>query len=123
MVLKRNLVIYEDLKSGKIKRARNCRIDDYFSLAIAHPSLVCPASRLIHSATTKTPCPDLPKDLPILELVPSPFQQHKLYTYDVSITSSGPLGLVLEDDEHFGLPVIVSMAPDSPFLVKCNHCV
>ena len=114
------VVIYEDIKSGKLKRARNCRIDNYFSLATTHPSLLCPASQLIQAASQNISPPLLSKDLPLLEFIPSPFQQHELYTYDVTIQSSGPLGVVLEDDEHFGLPVIVSMAPNSCFSIKCK---
>ena len=114
------VIIYEDIKSGKIKRARNCRIDDYFSLATTHPKLICPASKLIHAASTNSDVPSLPNYFPHLEIVPSPFQQHELYTYQVTIPSSGPLGLVLQDDEHFGLPIIISMEATSSFLPKCK---
>ena len=114
------VVIYQDIGSGKIKRARNCRIDDYFTLTTTHPQLSCPASHLIQAAANKTSCPTLSKNLPLLEYVPSPFQQHKLFTYSVTLPQTGGFGLVLQDDEHFGLPVIISMEADSPFLKGCQ---
>ena len=114
------VVIYQDLQSKKIKRARNCRIDDYFSLAATHPQLVCPASQLIHSTSTSKPCPSLSKQLPILEYVPSPFHPYELFTYEVNVPQTGSFGLILQDDEHFGLPVIISMENYSPFLKGCK---
>ena len=55
-----------------------------------------------------------------MEYVPSPFAQHELFTYDVTLPQTGTFGLVLQDDEHFGLPAIVSIETDSPFLKGCK---
>ena len=114
------VIIYEDMRSGKIKRARNCRIDNYFSLATTHPQLVCPASRLIQAASTNSTPPTLDKSLPLLEYVPSPFQEHELFTYEVTIPVTGPFGLYFQDDEFFGLPIVISMEDDSPFVLGCK---
>ena len=114
------VIIYEDILSKKIKRARNCRIDDYFSLALTHPQLKCPASQIIQAFSTKSTLPQLSLELPMLEYTSSPFLSHELFTYEVTLPSTGPLGLILQDDEFFGLPVIVSMEEFSPFTTKCK---
>ena len=114
------VVIYEDLHTKKIKRARNCRIDDYFFLALTHPQLQCPASQVIQALSGKTSTPQLSNELPALEYASSPFLSHELFTYEVTLPSTGPLGLILQDDDFFGLPVIVSMDEYSPFIAKCK---
>ena len=77
-----------------------------------------PASIMIRDlcATTNTipPCNDT------LTHAHSAFDLEELFTYEVTLPSTGPLGLVFENDQDFGLPLIVSMASDSPFLVGCK---
>ena len=113
------VVLYQDCKSKEIKRCHHARIDDF----LQHPDTTThfretPAAIMIRdlSATTDSipPCTD------ILTHVQSPFAQEDLYTYDVTLPSKGPLGLVLDDDDDFGLPIIVSMHPTSPFLTGCK---
>ena len=114
------VIIYEDLKTKKIKRARNCRIGNYFSLALTNSSLDCPASRLIHATSNKQPLPTLSQDLPLLEYVPSPFASHDLFTYEITVPLAGPFGITLQDDEFFGLPIIIDMSSDSYFVKGCK---
>ena len=52
--------------------------------------------------------------LVMLGRLDSPFQPHNLFTYQVTILPSGPLGLVSKNDLNFGLPLIVRMSPSSP---------
>lgn len=92
----------------------------FFLLATTHPKLVCPASRLIQAASTNSSPPTLDKSLPLLEYVPSPFQSHELFPYEVTVPAKGTFGVYFQDDEFFGLPIIVSMDADSPFLRGCK---
>ena len=50
----------------------------------------------------------------------SAFDLEQLFSYQVDLPPTGPLGLLLEDDRDFGLPLIVRMQSDSPFLKGCK---
>jgi len=52
--------------------------------------------------------------------VTSPFSYSNIFSNDVDISPTGPLGLNLEDDKTFGLPLINSMQYDSPFTIGCK---
>ena len=113
------VVLYQDCKSKELKRCYHARVDDVFQ----HPDHAThfrdtPASITIRDlcATTNTipPCNDT------LTHAHSAFDLEELFTYEVTLPSTSPLGLVFEYDKDFRLPLIVSMASDSPFLVGCK---
>ena len=113
------VVLYQDCKTNEIKRCHHARIDDF----LQHPDTKThfrdtTAAIMVRDLTATTasipPCQDT------LTHVQSPFSQEDLFTYDVTLPSKGPLGLILEDDDEYGLPIIVYMNPTSPFLVGCK---
>lgn len=98
-----------------IKRAHNTKIDD---LQIGGNDLT-PGSRLIHQHGNLSNL-RLPTSSITLATVASPFDYATLFTYQVTITRTGPLGLNLENDEVFGLPIINFMQETSLFRVGCK---
>ena len=113
------VVIYQDCKTKELKRCHHARIDDY----LQHPDTnlhFCdtPAAIMLRDlyATIDTipPCKDK------LTHIESPFSPENLFTYNVVLPPNGPLGLVLENDNDYGLPLVVSMHPDSPFVTGCK---
>ena len=62
----------------------------------------------------------LPTNTSTLEYADSAFDLNELYTYQVLLPPNAPLGLVLENDRDFGLPLITKIDPSSPFLVGCK---
>jgi len=109
------VLYYLDPLKQSIKRAHHARFDP---LQIGGNDIT-PGSQLIrkHADLHKIHLPD--NDL-TLEKVISPFSYELLFTYSVSIPKKGPIGLILENDTVFGLPVISHMENNSPFTVGCK---
>ena len=52
--------------------------------------------------------------------IKTPFKYETLFSYIVTLPSRGPLGINLENDKIFGLPIINSMNANSPFKLGCK---
>jgi len=109
------VVYYLDQNKQTIKRAHHAKVDNHEIGASPNS----PGSLLIkhHSHLDDVV---LPKEKSQLEVIDSPFSYETLYSYEVTITETGPIGLNLEDDKIFGLPVINLMHEDSPFRSGCK---
>jgi len=110
------VIYYLDPIKKTIKRAHNAKVDN---LQIGGNDLT-PGSQLIakHANVSNVTLP--PSSL-TLATVKSPFDYNTLFTYSVTIPLQGPLGLNIENDEVFGLPVINFMEDTSPFRIGCKR--
>ena len=108
------VIYYLDSITNKIKRTHHARIHD-LNLGAS----TSPASTLIckHASFHDI---QLPHNISTLQTVKSPFEYHTLFSYDVTVPPSGPLGIILENDTIFGLPIISYMHEDSPFRMGCK---
>jgi len=104
----------EKLKNT-IKRAHHVCIDDFQ----VGGSDSTPRSVMINKYATLHNIL-LPKPSTTLYHVNSPFDTKDLFSYEVNIPPKGQLGLLLENDEVFGLPIINKMNEDSPFIIGCK---
>ena len=109
------VLYYLDVVKRTIKRAHHAKVDD---LQVGGNALT-PGSRLIqqHSHMQNLQLPD--HQITVAR-VSTPFRYDTLFSYSVSIPKTGPLGLNLENDTVFGLPLINSMSGDSPFKLGCK---
>lgn len=109
------VVYYCDATTKIIKRAHHVKVDNYQIGA----SNNTPGSQLIarHANIADV---KLPASTSSLQHQVSPFNYDTLFTYDVTLPSQGPLGLTLENDSVFGLPVINAMTDTSPFKPGCK---
>ena len=109
------VIYYLDPVKKTIKRTHNAKIDN---LQIGGNDFT-PGSRLIakHADISNI---SLPSASLTLSTVKSPFDYNTLFTYTVNLPSQGPLGINIENDEVFGLPVINYMEETSPFRVGCK---
>ena len=109
------ILYYFDPVKNTIKRAHHARIDNYQVGANAST----PGSMLIrkHADLAQISLPDATS---ALDTIPTPFTHDKLFTYEVTIPASGPLGLNMENDKIFGLPIINTMESNSPFAIGCQ---
>jgi len=78
-----------------------------------------PGSNMIQKCSDFTSI-RLPNSTLTLLHIPSPFSYNNLFLYKVELPPKGPLGLVLENDAVFVLPIINAMASDGPFKVGCK---
>ena len=113
------VVLYRSMKNKEILRCHHARIDDAFQ----HPDSnshfsKTPASILIRNNDFHTI--QLPSSTSTLEYADSAFDLKELFTYQVQLPVTGPLGLLLENDRDFGLPLIVQMESNSNFVTGCK---
>jgi len=109
------VIYYLDAHHHTIKRAHHAKID---STQIG-ASDNTPGSKMIQQFQQQ-PSLTLPAVPLTLTTIPSPFSYQTLFSYTVSIPPKGPLGLNLEDDKVFGLPIINVMTQESAFRVGCK---
>jgi len=109
------VIYYLDQNKSTVKRAHHARVDDLEVGGHAHS----PGSMLIRQHADLQGVL-LPESSSILNFTTSPFSYDNLFSFEVSLPPSGPLGLNLEDDKVFGLPVINYMHDDSPFKTGCK---
>ena len=109
------IIYYLDPLLSTIKRTHHARFDD---LQVGGNDMT-PGSCLIrkHADIHNIILP--PSSL-TLATVDSPFTLNSLFSYEVTIAPTGPLGLNLENDQIFGLPIINYMSEDSPFKIGCK---
>ena len=111
---------YLDWKTRKIKRAHHARIDD-FSTPCHQDDKHSPSSILLQSfGHDNNHLIESKFQVPHVELTNSPFSYETLFSYNVELPASGPLGLTLENDNDFGLPIIVCMTQNSCFRRGCK---
>ena len=110
-----SIIYYLDPLKNTIKRTHNARIDD---LQIGGNDLT-PGSRLIRNHANMSNI-ILPSMSLTLTTINSPFNQNNLFSYSVDLPPTGPLGLNMENDSVFGIPVINYMLNDSPFKPGCK---
>jgi len=109
------VMYYLDNVKNTIKRAHHAKVDN---LQVGGNELT-PGSRIIHKHANIANV-NLPDHQLTISRIASPFKYETLFSYNVSISKTGPLGLNLEDDKVFGLPIINSMEDDSPFKHGCK---
>jgi len=109
------IIYYFDPIKRTIKRAHHARVDDYQVGA----NCTTPGSMLIRKHADLHNVV-LPHTKSILATIKTPFTHDTLFTYEVRIPASGPLGLNMENDSVFGLPVINTMELNSPFIIGCK---
>ena len=109
------VMYYFDPIKRTIKRAHHAKVDN---LQVGGNELT-PGSRLIQKHANIANI-NLPDHLLTISRIASPFKYETLFSYNVSISKTGPLGLNLENDKVFGLPIINSMDEDSPFKQGCK---
>ena len=114
------VLLYQDIKTNTLGRARHGRIDDMFMIALTENNFVCPGSKLIQSTLNNTPLPKFDTLPPELPYAKSPFDLSLTFTYTVLLPKTGRLGLVLCNDEIFGLPLITEMEQTSCFAKNCK---
>lgn len=114
------VILYQDITSKNLGRARHGRVDDFFMLALTHEEFVCPAFKLLQATLNNSSVPKLDTLPPLLAYAKSPFDDNQTFTYTVTIPKSGSLGFQIIDDEIFGLPLIIDMTPDSCFTKGCK---
>jgi len=110
-----SVVYYFDKLKNTIKRAHHVRIDDFQICG----SDSTPGYLMINKyATLHNDI--LPEPSTTLHHVNSPFESKDLFSYEVNIPYKDQLGLLLENDEVFALPIINKMNADSPFTIGCK---
>jgi len=109
------VIYYLDAHHRTIKRAHHAKIDST-QLGASDDT---PGSKMIQKYH-KHRILNLPPLSLTLSTIASPFSYQNLFSYTVSIPPKGPLGLNLEDDKVFGLPIINTMTSDSAFRVGCK---
>ena len=57
----------------------------------------------------------LPESISTLEKIKTPFEYDQIFSYEVQLPQQGSLGLNMENDPVFGLPIINHMSENSPF--------
>lgn len=110
-----SVVYYYDKIKKTIKRAHHVKIDNYQ----IGGSDETPGSKMITKYATLHSL-KLPEPSTTLHTVSTPFHYNDLFSYETTIPPRGPLGLILENDEVFGLPIINKMNDGSPFLIGCK---
>ena len=109
-------ILYYDEHSSSVKRAFHARIDDACVPVNSRPLI--PLQIVFQHEPSKINH-NLPEVSQAIEHITSPFQKDSLYTYSVTLPATGKIGLLLQNDDVFGIPVIVSMDPSSAFQKKC----
>jgi hypothetical protein len=107
-------------KTKKIVRVADGRVDEFGS-GIKDEAL-SPSEYLLrnHPFMANSTSPDILKLIkePKLSIILNPIDPTKCITIDVTLPSSKTLhlGIMFEDDEHHGIPMLVDIEADSPLL-------
>ena len=117
------ITYYLDWMTSKIKRAHHARIDTFSTPISDHEA--SPPSAMVLQSIVNTKLDNIAFESPFLNLhiIPSPFEYESLFSYNVELPSSGPLGITLETDKQFGIPIIVAMSSNSCFRKGCKKCL
>ena len=110
------VVYYYDKIRRQVKCAHHVQVND---LQIGG-SDETPGSKLISKHATLHNI-ILPKSISTLKRIKTPFEYDQLFSYEVQLPQQGSLGLNMENDPVFGLPIINHMSENSPFKMGCKE--
>ena len=109
------VVYYYDKIKRQVKRAHHDQVDN---LQI-DGSDKTPGSKLISKHATLHNI-ILPESVSTLKRIKTPFEYNQLFFYEVQLPQLGSLGLNMENDPVFRLPIINHMSENSPFKMGCK---